>query len=247
MTIKCEKFLATVDNIKVGNQIYSAYQLAKLMLSLPIEMFTDSFVYSGVGLVNTMLCGGIRLGKDYLYNGYEDKDKENQFETLTSNFTRLSKSLPAYIEQEYEQFSIKYFLSDHMEELKTGALVHLALENLASKNIYNKIAGFDDKFKFIDIDIPKDTFLHNFHMTYDYSHKGAHFEHSVINPPLCVLYENRPLVECLSIYIKEPVEHALFAIEVYKYMFIEIPHDTVTAICEYTEIFDYMQDKHDEL
>ncbi|MBA8666370.1 hypothetical protein H1Q59_00440 [Holosporaceae bacterium 'Namur'] len=247
MTIKYEKLFATVDNIKIGNQIYSAYQLAKLLLFLPIEMFTDSFVYSGVGLVNTMLCGGIRLGKDYLYNGYEDKDKENEFETLTSNFTRLSESLPAYIGQEYKQFSIGRFLTEHMEELKTGALTHLALENLASENIYNKIAGFDDKFKFIDINIAKDTVLHNLHTTYDYSHKGAHFEHSVINPPLCVLYENKLLVECLSIYIKEPIEHALFAIEAYKYIFIEIPYDAVMTMCEYTEIFNYMQDKHDEL
>lgn len=246
MMLKYEKLFAPVDKIEIGNQMHGVFQLIKLMLFLPIEMFTDSFAYSGVGLANTMLCAGIRSGKDYLFGNYENKDDESAFAILTADFTQRVGNLPEYLEQEYAQFSISHFLADHMEELKTGALTHLALKNIVPENIYNNINGFDDKFKIIDIEIPANTISHDLHMTYDFSHKGAHFEHSIISPPLCILYENKPLAECLSVYVKEPIEHAMFAIEAYKCLLL-LPLNAVAAIGDYTATFVHPENNYDEL
>ncbi len=203
-----------------------------LLIALPIEMAVDSIVYGLVGLANTAISAVTREGLYFIRGaGFENEDNEGSY-----NFTSEN------LKQEFEKFSVKEFIEEHIDELKTGAFVDLAFKNICP-TVYEELTSFEDKMKFINIDIPQDSMAHGFHLVYDLSHKGAHLKHSLIDPPYCIFYENKPVKECVSNVIQESLEHVFF---VFKYA--KIVHDTFALIYKTGEDFiESYKIIHDEL
>lgn len=200
-----------------------AGNIVKFIILSPIEMFIGSVIYAGLGLGNTILMAGISNAVDYI--SFE-RPPNIQSETQLNNSELIIKDVFNNLKNDYKNYSPDGFILEHFNELPGGALMHVFLEKISSKKLYELILSVEDKFNPLKIDTIGTLLVHNSHLVYDYAHTGAHIKAALVDPIICIMYDKNSFLDCVLKVLNEPKEHLFTAINYY----VEVPY----SICQYT-------------